>query len=148
MKRIQLLSLLVVVLLLTLGFQSCQSPKTATSSKMLKFNFEKGKGYDYEMTINMDQEIMGQPMKMDMLTYYSMDVMEDDGNMKMITTTFDRFKMDIAVAGMNIDIDSDKPLPDFGIKDGEKNPMEMMNGVLSAIKGRKFTMKVNAEGKV
>ena len=53
---------------------------------MLKFNFEKGKGYDYEMIINMDQEIMGQTMKMDMTTYYSMDVSEDDGSIKTITS--------------------------------------------------------------
>ena len=30
----------------------------------------------------------------------------------------------------------------------EKNPMKMMNQLFGAIKGQKFTMKVNAEGKV
>lgn len=148
MKKVSVL-LAVIGVFVVVGFlPSCQSTKSATSSKMLKFNFEKGRGYDYEMIMNMDQEVMGQPIKMDMTTYYSMDVMADDGNMKTITTTFDRFKMNMGVAGMNIDIDSDKPMPNLGLGDGEEDPMKMLNGVLGAIKGRKFSMKVNAEGKV
>lgn len=128
--------------------ESCQSAKTSTATKMLKFNFEKGKGYDYEMTMNMEQEIMGQKMKMDMLTYYSMDVMEDDGAIKTVTSTYDRFKMDMNVAGMNIEVDSDKPLSSLGTDDEGNDPMKMLNGLLGAIKGRKVTMKINAEGKV
>lgn len=128
--------------------ESCQSSKNSTAAKMLKFNFEKGKGYDYEMTMNMDQEIMGQKMEMDMSTYYSMDVIEDDGDVKTITSTYDRFKMNMGVAGMNIEVDSDKPLPSFGTDEDGNDPMKMLNGLLGAIKGRQFTMKINAEGKV
>ena len=138
----------VFILLAIFGMatiQSCQTAKSATGSKMLKFNFEKGKGYDYEMIINMDQDIMGQTMKMDMSTYYSMDVMADDGTIKTITSTFDRFKMAMNVSGMNIAVDSDKPLPAVGGKD---DPMQMVNKLLGAVKGKKFSMQVNAEGKV
>jgi hypothetical protein len=115
---------------------------------MLKFNFEKGKGYDYEMTSNMDQEIMGQPMQMDMSFYYSMDVTDDDGTVKTITTVIDRFKMKMGVAGMNIDIDTAKPLPSLGETEDGKDPMKMLNNLFGAIKGQKFSMKVDAEGKV
>ena len=128
------------------GIQSCQSTKSATSSKMLKFNFEKGKGYDYEMIVNMDQEITGQKMQMDMTSYYSMDVIADDGATKTITSSYDRFKMDMVVAGMNINVDTDKPSTD--ISDEKENPMKMLNGLLGAIKGKKFIIKANAEGKI
>jgi Family of unknown function (DUF6263) len=137
-----------VMLLFTIAatplFYSCQSAKNATTSKMLKFNFENGKGYDYEMNVNMDQEIMGQKMKMDMFSYYSMDVTGDDGSMKTVTTTFERIKMDMNVAGMDISIDSDKKVAG----DEEGNPMAIMNKLFGAISGRKFVMKINPEGKV
>ncbi|MEO7394490.1 MAG: DUF6263 family protein, partial [Chitinophagaceae bacterium] len=138
----------VFIILAIIGMaiiQSCQTAKSATGSKMLKFNFEKGKGYDYEMIINMDQDVMGQAMRMDMSTYYSMDVLEDDGTTKTIASTFDRFKMDMGVGGMNIKVDSDNPVPEMGGKD---DPMKVLNSLLGAVKGRKFTLKVNAEGDV
>lgn len=127
------------------GLQSCQSTKSATTSKMLKFNFEKGKGYDYEMDINMDQEIMGTPTKIGMTTYYSMDVKEDDGNIKTVQTKYDRFKMNMDMMGMKIDVDTDEPVD---MKGEVKDPFEMVNRLFSAIKGQQFSMKINAEGKV
>lgn len=128
--------------------QSCQSSKSSTASKMLKFNLEKGKGYDYEMTINMDQELMGQKMKMDMSSYYSMNVNGEEGDNKVITTTFERFKLGMDMGMMNLDVDTDKPMPEGDDADMKKNPMKMINRVFGAIKGRKFIMKVNSEGQV
>ena len=148
MKRILYLLLLSCLFIGVIATESCQSSKNSTASKMLKFNFEKGKGYDYEMTMNMDQDIMGQKMKMDMSTYYSMEVVDEDGDIKTVTSTYDRFKMNMGVAGMNIEVDSDKPLPNLGTDENGNDPMKMLNGLLGAIKGRQFTMKVNAEGKV
>lgn len=149
MKRIAVLASIVMALFVMFGVQSCQSTKSATTSKMLKFNFEKGKGYDYEMIINLDQEIMDQPMQMDMTSYYSMDVTGDDGSTKTITTTYDRFKMNMLVSGLNIEVDSDKPIK--ADDDDDKSMSAQLNkvtGLLGAIKGRRFVMKVNAEGKV
>ena len=146
--------LTVVIIAITIAaslpvLQSCQSTKTATSSKLLKFNFEKGKGYDYEMTMNMDQDVMGQNMKMDMSTYYSMDVKEDDGNEKTITTTFDRIKIGMDMGPMKMDVDSDKPLPIDNSGDSSiNNAMSKVNRLFTALKGKQFSMKVNAEGKV
>ena len=148
MKKIKFLLLATVIAAVIIVLPSCQSTKTTTAAKMLKFNFEKGKGYDYEMNTNMDQEIMGQTIGMDMLFYYSMDVKDDDGTTKTITTSVDRFKMKVSAMGMNIDIDTDKPMPNMGLtKDGE-DPAKMINSLFGAIKGQKFSMKVNAEGKV
>jgi hypothetical protein len=149
MKKINLLLLTIVSIVTSLLIPSCQtSNKTSSASKMLKFNLEKGKGYDYELITNMDQEIMGQSMKMDMSFYYSMDVSDDDGALKTITTAIDRFRMKMGIAGMNMDIDTDKPLPSFGETEDGKDPMKMLNGLFGAIKGQKFSMKVDAEGKV
>jgi hypothetical protein len=149
MKKPIILLITFIIITGAISFQSCQtSGKASSASKMLKFNFEKGKGYDYELISNMDEGLMGQSVQMDMSFYYSMDVTDDDGTMKTIATTVDRFKMKMGVAGMNLDIDTDKPMPDFGeTKDG-KNPLKMLNGLFSAIKGQKFSMKVDAEGKV
>jgi hypothetical protein len=144
MKKITVILLAIIAVG---AIQSCQSTRSATSSKMLKFNFEKGKGYDYEMIINMDQDIMGQAMQMDMTNYYSMDVVADDGTTKTITTTYDRFKLNMKVGPMDIDVDSDKPLQEME-GGGKENPMKMLNSLFGAIKGKKFSMKVNAEGKV
>lgn len=147
MKKISML-LWTVITVMGLTTLSCETAKKSTASKMLKFNFEAGKGYDYEMIINMDQEMMGQPMQIDMSNYYSMDVVGEEGGAKTIHSTYDRFKMKMNMAGMHIDVDSDKPMPSLGTTEEGEDPMKMMNVILGAIKGRKFTMKVNAEGKV
>jgi hypothetical protein len=144
MKRFSAIAT-IFLLSVTVFFTACQSTKSSTASKMLSFNFENGKGYDYEMTVSMDQEIKGSPVKMDMNVYYSMDVVGDDGNLKTIRTKYDRFKMNMGVMGMNIDIDSDKPVPNDG---DDKNPLTMMNRLFSSIKDKEFTMKINKEGKV
>ena len=149
MKNINLLLITLVTIISTAVIQSCQTTnKGSSASKMLKFNFEKGKGYDYELITNMDQEIMGQATQMDISFYYSMDVSDDDGTFKTITTAIDRFRMKMGVGGMNIDIDTDKPLPSFGKTEDGKDPMKILNSLFGAIKGQKFSMKVDAEGKV
>lgn len=144
MKRSAIVLLLAGFTALALYNSSCQSTKSAASAKMLKFDFEKGKGYDYEMTTSLDQEIMGQTMKMDMSMYYSLDVKDDDGDSKTIESKVDRFKMKSEVMGMNIDVDTDQPIPEGD----DKNPLVMVKKLFGAIKGQQFSMKVNAEGKV
>ncbi len=148
MKKITALLLIIISITTVVAVQSCKTAQNATAAKMLKFNFEKGKGYDYEMISNIDQEVMGQNMQMDMAAYYSMDVSEDDGSMKTITSTIDRFKMKMGFGGFNIDVDTDKPLPSMGTTEDGKDPMKMINSIFGAIKGQKFSMKVDAEGKV
>ena len=149
MKKISLLALGVVLLTALVTVQSCPSTKTSTASKMLKFNFEKGKSYDYEMIMNMDQEVMGQKIKMDMTMYYSLDVTDSEGDTKIIRSTYDRFKLGMDMGSMvNIDVDTDKPLPESGAEDIKKDPMKIMNKMFGAIKGKQFILKVDAEGKV
>src|SRR5678815_2855503 len=105
------------------GFEGCQSSKSSTATKMLKFNLENGKGYDYEMTLNMDQEIMGQKIQMDMATYYSMDVEAEDNGIKTITSAIDRFKLKTAVAGINLEVDTDNPFQVSNSDSADKSPL-------------------------
>ena len=151
MKKYALLVLVFATACIA-GFESCQSSKSAAATKMLKFDLENGKGYDYEMILNMDQEIMGQKMQMDMSTYYSMDVNAEDSGIKTITTKIDRFKLKTTVAGFNLEVDTDNPPVLSGSDPTDTssvgNPLEMVNKLFGAIKGRKFSMKVNPEGKV
>ena len=130
------------------GFESCQSTKTSTATKKLKFDLEKGKGYDYEMIMNMDQEIMGQKIQLDMSTYYSMEVEADSADTKTITTSIDRFKMKGGTGGFVFEVDTDMPIQESTDSTDKENPLKMVNKIFAAIRGQKFTMKVNAEGKV
>ncbi|OSZ77311.1 hypothetical protein CAP36_12960 [Chitinophagaceae bacterium IBVUCB2] len=148
MKKILVIATVIISLAAVVGIQSCQSTKSATGSKMMKFNFEKGRGYDYEMIMNLDQEVMGAKQQIDMSTYYSMLVTEDDGALKTIKTTFDRFKMNMGVMGMQIEVDTEKPFTSGLDTSATDNPLAMVNRLLGAIKGQQFVMKVDAEGKV
>jgi len=147
MKRIIPLAAAALLLFTVCMLEACQSAKNSTASKMLKFDLEKGKGYDYEMIINMDQELMGQPVQMDMTTYYSMDITADDGNVKTISSTLDRFKMKTSVMGFNIEVDTDDPLGS-DTTELKKNPVELMKKMFTALKGTRFSMKVDREGKI
>ncbi len=128
--------------------QSCQSTKTATTSKMLRFNFEKGKGYDYETIMNLDFVTGNETRQTDMTAYYSMFVAEDNGSVKTIKTKYERFKMSLDVAGLNIMIDSDNPVSPGRDKTEVSEIMGMMNKFFGAIKKQEFIMKVNSEGSI
>ncbi|HUM96716.1 MAG TPA: DUF6263 family protein [Chitinophagaceae bacterium] len=127
---------------------SCKSTKTSTAAKMLKFNFEKGKTYDYDMSMTMDQEIQGQSIKMDGNYYYSMNVTGEEGENKSIVTKIDRFSMKMVAGTFNLDIDTDKPQTSLGDALSENDPGKILNSVFGMIKGQVFTLTVNPEGKV
>lgn len=148
MKKIFRLFSVLIFFTSAIALPGCQSAKSSTASKMLHFNFEKGKAYDYEMIINMDQEIGGNKSQIDVTSYYSMDVTDDDGATKTLTTTYERLKMNMSLMGFNIEVDTDKPLPDFNTGDEKEKGMKMLSAVMGAIRGQKFQMKVNNEGKI
>ncbi len=51
--------------------------------------------------------------------------------------------------GANFEVDTDKPIPESGDStDKKQKALQMMNKVFGAIKGKQFSMKVDAEGKV
>lgn len=130
---------------LALGFlTACNSSKSG-EPVTLKFNLEKGKSYEYEMDVNMENEVQGQKMKSNMEFDYLIEVIDDQGGVKTVKSTYQRVKMEMDMPNAKIDIDTDKP-QDTTTMDG--NPLNMMSPMFYAIKGKSFTMKVDAEGKV
>jgi hypothetical protein len=147
MKKIGSLFFTAVVAIILLNIESCQSSKTS-AGKLLQFNLEKGKLYDYEMVMDLNQGMLGQSNKISMMTGYTVYVTDDDGKIITLTLMYNDFKMNMKMMGMEIDVDTDKPVPAMTEEDIKNNPMNLVNKVFSNIKGKKFTMKVNREGKV
>lgn len=124
---------------------SCQSGK-ASAGKMLKFNLEKGKGYDYEIIWDMDMNGMGQQSKINIAGLYSMAVADDSAGIKSISTEYKNLRMDMNVMGMNINIDSNQP--DNSSGDDSNLLQKMMGKMFSGIIGKPFIIKADEEGNV
>src|SRR4030095_17105635 len=84
--RKQYLLLLPVILVSAYLFNSCQSASKTSGSKMLKFNLEEGKGYDYEMMWDLDTKAAGQEVQVSVTALYSMDVIGVENNVRTIST--------------------------------------------------------------
>ncbi len=148
MKKISFLLAAVLMIVLSGGIQSCKTSSSASTSKVLKFNLEQGKGYDYEMVWDLDTKVAGQESNISITGLYSMNVTSIDEKIRSISTMYKSLRMNMKVAGMTLDIDSDKPVQSNGETDISKNPLGMMNKVVSGMVGKKFIIKVDEEGKV
>jgi hypothetical protein len=139
-------------LLLLAGFttiflvQSCKS-KTA-SAKVLAFNLEKGKSYEYNMVWDMDQQLMGQNNKITIAADYALDVIDDQNGIKSLKAVYNKFKMYMKISGMELEIDTDKPVEPLSREQMKANPADIMTGMFAGIKGKDFTMQVDREGNV
>lgn len=148
MKKISFFIAAAFLVLPVIGVQSCKSSSKASGGTMFKFNLEKGKGYDYEMVMDLDTKVAGQESKVSMTSLYSMNVIAVEAGVRSVETAYKSIHMNMQVMGMEIDIDSDKPVSDNGEKDITKNPLGMMNKVVGGLVGKKFVIKVDEEGKV
>lgn len=128
--------------------QSCKSASKASTSKLLKFSLEQGKGYDYEIVWDLDTKVAGQVSNISIAGLYSMNVTSIDNNVRSVSTAYKSLRMNMKMAGMTFDIDSDKPAADNGDTDINKNPLGMMNKVIAGMVGKTFIIKVDEEGKV
>ncbi len=147
MKKISFFLVAVLAIVLSGNIQSCKPSSKASASKMLKFSPEQGKGYDYEMVMDLDTKAAGQESAITLSGIYSMDITSVDNNVRTISTSYKSIKMKMDMMGMNIEIDSDKPVPDGGT-DMKQNPLGAMNKVMTGLVGKKFIIKVDEEGKV
>ena len=145
MKKLTSLAVVITVLVTIISIQSCKSP---AAGKVLKFNLEKGKTYDYEMIWDMDQQMMGQDSKINISGGYTIDVTDDNNNVKTLKAAYSNFKMYMKMMGMEINIDTEKPGEPLSQEDIKANPLGMMSRMFAGIKGKEFTMKVDEEGKV
>ena len=148
MKKISFLLATGLMIMTVTGIQSCKTSSKASALKMFKFNLEQGKGYDYEMIFDLDTKAGEQTIAMTIAGQYSMNITATEGSVKSITTAYKSLRMNIKTMGMNIDIDSEKPIQDNGDADITKNPIGMMNKVVAGIVRKKFIIKVDEEGKV
>ncbi len=148
MKKLSIFLAAALMIMTVAVIQSCKSASKTSTSTMLKFNLEQGKGYDYELVWDLDTKVAGQESYISITGLYSMNVTSIDENIRSVTTAYKSMRMNMKVGGMTIDIDSDKPAPDNGEADITKNPLGMMNKVIGGIIGKKFIIKVNEEGKV
>lgn len=148
MKKISILFAALLLIITAGGFQSCKTSSSASTTKVLKFNLEQGKGYDYEMVWDLDSKVAGQESNISITGLYSMNVTSIDDKIRSISTMYKSLRMNMKLAGMTLDIDSDKPVQNNGETDISKNPLGMMNKVVSGMVGKKFIIKVDEEGKV
>ena len=142
--RKTILNLIPVLTLFIVILDSCQSTQKTSSGQVMKFNLEKGKIYDYDMAFDIDQDMQGQVMEVNMKSGYTLEVVDEADGVKNIKTTFGRIVMDMSGVGpMKINVDTDE-----GDVSGKDETSQIMNKVLKAMVGKSFMMKVNSEGKV
>ena len=147
MKKLSLFLAAVFIIPAVVGVQSCKSSSKASATKMFKFNLEKGKGYDYELVWDLDTKVAGQTSAVSVTGLYSMNITDVVDNIRTITTAYKSMRMNMSVAGLELDIDSDKP--EQKEADGQIGQVVgLMNKVVKGIIGKPFVMKVDDEGKV
>lgn len=136
-------SLFTLLLILLIG-SACSDNNSADTANF-QFNLQKGKAYEYEMVFDINQELPGQNIATNLKSDYVMEVIEDDGNVKTLKTTYERFAMKVAMPDRTISADSDNPDTAAGeITD----PSQLMTAMFGALKGKSFIIKVDKEGKV
>lgn len=148
-KMQKLISLAIAsVLFVTIAVINSCKTSGAAAGNTLKFNLEKGKTYDYEIVWDMDQKIGTQDTKMSLGGIYSVEVNEEKEGIKKLTGMYKRFRLYMKMAGLEMDIDSEKPEEPMDGEEVKQNPVRMMAKIFSAIKGKSFGMQVDEEGKV
>jgi len=148
MKKLMFLLVAAGMVVAVAGIQSCKSASQTSSSKMLKFNLEQGKGYDYDMVWDLDTKMGDQLTTVSLTALYSMNIASIDDNIRSVSTAYKSIRMSMNVMGMQLEMDSDKPLQDTAAGSGKENPLAMMNKVMKGIVGKRFIIKVDEEGKV
>ena len=123
---------------------SCKN-SGSSGSTVLKFNLEKGKRYNYDITWDTDQKVMDRNDKINLQGNFSFEVISDDGKIKTLKGEYRKFRLFMKIMDLEMDIDTDKP----AAAASENESMEgVMQRLFSKIKGSSFTMKVDEKGNV
>ncbi|HYH14552.1 MAG TPA: DUF6263 family protein [Flavisolibacter sp.] len=138
------ITFLFAFLLILLMGSACSDNKNATAN--FQFNLQKGKAYEYEMDFDIKQELSGQNIATNMKSDYVMEVIGDDGNVKTLKTTYERFAMNVEMPDRTISADSDSK--DTSSMGDIADPSQLMTAMFGALKGKSFIIKVDKEGKV
>ena len=123
-------------------FVSCASKET----RLLKFNLEKGKLYDYGMVMNLEQKAMGETNSIGITAAFTINVVDDHDTVKTLEMAYYDFKMNMGAIDGEIRVDALQKPDTMDRK--SLDPRQILKQAFSGIIGKKFTMKVNAEGKI
>jgi hypothetical protein len=143
--------LIISTTVLFTAFISCNSGGSKTSSAssdaiVLKFNLNKGIKFDYAMvmTMNMDQNVMGNAMHITnkVKIGYLFEVTNDSAGWKTVNSTIDKIGMNVNAGAVNINFDTDSAITDT------TGPAAMMGKVFGAMKGGQFSFTMNEKGQV
>ncbi len=148
MRKYLSLSFAILLLSSVFSFYSCSNSDAAGGSKELKFNLEKGKTYDFEIVLDMDQEVMGQKNKIVFIAAYAIKVTDDDGKIKSIVGEYKDFKMKMNMMGQEINIDGAKKPVQLNDSSIQGDPMAMLSNAFSGIIGKQFNLKVDEKGNI
>jgi hypothetical protein len=109
---------------------------------LLRFNLEKGRTYAYDIALDIAQEMQERKMNTGMNWKYTLQVINDKGLLKTLKVTYDRIGMSMDMGGQKMEFSSDSPAGD------PSNPLNMVTNLFAAMKGKSFTMKVDANGQI
>jgi Family of unknown function (DUF6263) len=117
--------------------------KQVRDSVLLKFNFRKGKVYDYVLNFDVNSEREGKKRNNTMKWNYNMEVVDEKKNIRTIKTTYKRIEMamDLFGTGQKTEFSSEKEVDPM-------NFLEFPSKMFAALKGKSFMMQVNEKGEI
>lgn len=110
-------------------------------SVLLKFNFQKGRVYNYAMNFDISQNNGEQKRSSVMKWNYDMEVLDSQKDMKTIKTTYKRIEMTMNMGGGLMEFSSEKKVEAMDL-------MQLPSKMFGVIKGKSFTMQVNQKGEI
>ncbi|HTM93618.1 MAG TPA: DUF6263 family protein [Flavisolibacter sp.] len=115
--------------------------KPAEETVFLKFNFQKGRTYNYTMSFDMSQKRGDQERRNTMKWNYDMQVIDEKAGIKTIKTTYKRIEMAMNMGGQKMEFSSEKEVDAMDF-------MQLPSRMFKIVKGKSFTMQVNEKGEV
>jgi len=116
--------------------------KPVEESVLLKFNFQKGKTYNYTMSFDMNQKRGDQSRGSMMKWNYDMQVIDEKAGLKTLKITYKRIDMAMNMGNdqkMEFSSEKETDAMDF---------MQLPSRMFKIVKGKSFTMQVNEKGEV
>jgi hypothetical protein len=116
--------------------------KPAEESVLLRFNFQKGKTYNYTMSFDVSQKRGDQSRGSTMKWNYDMQVIDEKGGLKTLKTTYKRIDMTMNMGNdQKMEFSSEKEIDAMDF-------MQLPSRMFKIVKGKSFTMQVNEKGEV
>ena len=146
MRRGFAIVLPVMLLVFITGNISCQSSRPASGDEPFQFNLQKGETYTYRMQWEYDTKMNENESKTNMTADYLLKVTAEDDSIETVEITYKRVQLKVSAMGAEVMVDTDTPfidsVPDF------MDITKMMTKMITALKDKSFSMKINREGKI